>query len=341
MGKRAMIKIGLIGFGYWGPNLARNFSGNSHLKLTAICDSSGDRLARAHRLYPHTALCRTVEEFFAINDLDAIAIATPVATHYELAKRALESGRHVWLEKPMTESVDQAERLIELAYRHTKTLLVDHTFVYTGAVRKIKQIIDRGELGKPMYYDSTRVNLGLFQQDINVIWDLAPHDISIMDYVIPFRKQAVSATGLHFFGNGLVPKSLLTIYLEGNIVAHINVSWVSPVKIRQTLIGGTAKMIVYDDSQPSEKIKIYDKGVELDVADKEEIYQLKVQYRVGDMYSPKLEDHEALALETEHFVDCVTNMKKPLTGGREGLEVVKVLVAAQESLEHRGLPVGL
>jgi predicted dehydrogenase len=341
MGKRAMIKIGLIGFGYWGPNLARNFSANPDIELSAICDFSNDRLARAKRFYPRTLLCNTAEEFFAINSLDAIAIATPVATHYELAKMAIESGRHVWLEKPMTESVAQAERLIELAHKHAKTLLVDHTFVYTSAVRKIKQIIDRGELGKPMYYDSTRVNLGLFQQDINVIWDLAPHDISIMDYVIPFRKQAVSATGLHFFGNGLVPKSLLTIYLEGNLVAHINVSWVSPVKIRQTLIGGTAKMIVYDDTQPSEKVKIYDKGVELDVADKEEIYQLKVQYRVGDMYSPKLEDYEALALETEHFVDCVANKKKPLTGGREGLEVVKVLVAAQESLEHRGLPVGL
>jgi predicted dehydrogenase len=336
-----MIKIGLIGFGYWGPNLARNFSANPNLELAAVCDFSSDRLARAKRLFPRAALCSTAEEFFAINALDAIAIATPVATHYELAKRALESGRHVWLEKPMTESVAQAERLIELAYQRSKTLLVDHTFVYTGAVRKIKQIIDRGELGQPMYYDSTRVNLGLFQQDINVIWDLAPHDISIMDYVIPFRKQAVSATGLHFFGNGVVPKSLLTIYLEGNLVAHINVSWVSPVKIRQTLIGGTAKMIVYDDTQPSEKVKIYDKSVELDVADKEEIYQLKVQYRVGDMYSPKLEDHEALALETEHFVDCVANAKKPLTGGREGLEVVKVLVAAQESLKSRGLPVGL
>jgi predicted dehydrogenase len=336
-----MIKIGLIGFGYWGPNLARNFSINPSLELAAICDFSGDRLTKARRFYPGARLCTSVDEFFSISELDAIAIATPVASHYELAKRALESRRHVWLEKPMTEKVSQAEELIDLSQRAEKTLLVDHTFVYTGAVRKIKQLIDKGELGKLMYYDSTRVNLGLFQQDINVIWDLAPHDISIMDYLMPLKKQAVSATGLHFFGDGLVPKSLLTVYLEGNLVAHINVSWVSPVKIRQTLIGGTSKMIVYDDNQPIEKVKIYDKGVELNAADKEEIYQLKVQYRVGDMYSPKLEDHEALALETEHFVDCVTNAKTPLTGGREGLEVVKVLVAAQQSLKNRGLPVGL
>jgi predicted dehydrogenase len=336
-----MIKIGLIGFGYWGPNLARNFSVNPNLELAAICDFSGDRLARAQRFYPRARLCTTVDEFFRIRELDAIAIATPVATHFELAKRALETSRHVWLEKPMTDKIAQAEELIDLAQRSNKTLLVDHTFVYTGAVRKIKQLIDQGELGRLMYYDSTRVNLGLFQQDINVIWDLAPHDISIMDYLMPMRKQAVSATGLHFFGNGLVPKSLLTVYLEGDLVAHINVSWVSPVKIRQTLIGGTSKMIVYDDTQPSEKVKIYDKGVELNSSSKEEIYHLKVQYRVGDMYSPKVEDHEALALETEHFIDCVSNAKTPLTGGREGLEVVKVLVAAQESLNNRGLPVGV
>jgi len=336
-----MIKIGLIGFGYWGPNLARNFSVNPDLELAAICDFSEDRLARARRFFPHARLCNSVDELFKIPDLDAVAIATPVATHYELAKRAFQNSRHVWLEKPMTEKVAQAEELIELAQKTNKTLLVDHTYVYTGAVRKIKQIIDQGELGKLMYYDSTRVNLGLFQQDINVIWDLAPHDISIMDYLMPFKKLAVSATGLHFFGDGLVPKSLLTVYLQGNVVAHINVSWVSPLKIRQTLIGGTSKMIVYDDNQPSEKVKIYDKGVELNSTNKEEIYHLKVQYRVGDMYSPRLEDHEALALETQHFVDCISNGIKPLTGGREGIEVVKVLVAAQESLKNRGLPVGL
>jgi predicted dehydrogenase len=246
----------------------------------------------------------------------------------------------VWLEKPMTEKVEQGEELIELSQQKNKVLLVDHTFIYTGAVRKIKELIENGEVGDLIYYDSTRVNLGLFQQDVNVIWDLAPHDISIMDYLMPYKKFEVSATGSHYYGNGLVPKSVLAIYMENNIVAHINVSWVSPVKIRQTLIGGTQKMIVYDDNQPSEKIKVYDKGVDLDFT-KEELYHLKVQYRVGDMYAPRIEDHEALEMETIHFVDCLINGKEPLADGRAGLEVVKVLVASEESLKNKGAPVRL
>ena len=240
----------------------------------------------------------------------------------------------------MTETVPQAEELIELAAQKNKVLLLDHTFVYTGAVRKIKEVIDKGELGDLIYYDSTRVNLGLFQQDINVVWDLAPHDISIMDYLMPFKKVEVSATGLHYYGNGIVPKSLLTVYMENNTIAHINVSWVSPVKIRQTLIGGSSKMILYDDNQPSEKIKIYDKGVVLGET-MEELYHLKVQYRVGDMYAPKIDDQEALALESRHFVDCLMNGKKPLTDGKSGLEVVKVLVASEKSLKLKGAPVRL
>jgi predicted dehydrogenase len=335
-----MIKIGLIGFGYWGPNLARNFSLNSDFTLSAICDFSADRLQRAGRMYPQAFLCKSLDDFFRA-DLDAVAIATPVATHAELTRRALESGRHVWLEKPMTETVAQAEGLIELALQKRKVLLVDHTFVFTGAVRKIKELVDKGMLGRLIYYDSTRVNLGLFQQDVNVLWDLAPHDISIMDFLMPFKKLAVSATGCHYYGNGLVPKSLLAIYMEGDVVGHINVSWVSPVKIRQTLIGGTQRMILYDDTEPSEKVKVYDKGVDLNVRDKDAVYHLKVQYRVGDMYAPKLEDHEALALETRHFAECILNGQEPLTGGAAGLEVVKVLVASEKSLKNRGAPVEL
>jgi predicted dehydrogenase len=335
-----MINVGLIGYGYWGPNLARNFSLNPEFKLTAICDVSADRLQKAARFHPQVRLCGSVEDFFSNSRIDAVAIATPVAAHFELAKRALEDGRHVWLEKPMTETVAQAEDLIELAAAKKKTLLVDHTFVYTGAVRKIKELIDKGELGDLIYYDSTRVNLGLFQQDVNVLWDLAPHDISIVDFLMPFKKLAVSATGLHYYGNGLVPKSLLAVYMSDHVVAHINVSWVSPVKIRHTLIGGTSKMILYDDTEPSEKIKVYDKGVELNVG-KEEVYRLKVQYRVGDMYAPKLEGHEALTLETQHFADCILRGGEPLTGGRAGLEVVKVLVAAEASLKQQGVPVEL
>ena len=335
-----MIKIGLIGYGYWGPNLARNFSINPDMALVAVCDFSADRLARARRMHPSAQLCDNLDDFFKA-DLDAVAIATPVATHYDLTRRALESGRHVWLEKPMTETVDQAEKLIALAQRRRKVLLVDHTFVFTGAVRKIKELVDKGHLGQLVYYDSTRVNLGLFQQDVNVLWDLAPHDISIMDFLMPLKKLAVSATGCHYYGNGLVPKSLLTIYMEGDAVGHINVSWVSPVKIRQTLIGGTSRMILYDDTEPSEKVKVYDKGVDLNIADKDEVYHLKVQYRVGDMYAPKLEDHEALALETRHFADCILNGNEPLTGGLAGLEVVKVLNASGQSLKNRGAPVEL
>ena len=335
-----MIKIGLIGFGYWGPNLARNFNVNPEFELTAICDFSSERLTTASRYYPQAKLYNNVDDFMKNLDLDAVAIATPVAAHHELAKMALETGRHVWLEKPMTETVQQAEELIELAEKHHSVLLVDHTFVYTGAVRKIKYLIDTDELGDLIYYDSVRVNLGLFQQDVNVIWDLAPHDIAILDYLMPFKKLAVSTTGSHYYGNGIVPKSMVSIYMAGNVVGHINVSWVSPVKIRQTLIGGTSKMVVYDDNHPSEKVKVYDKGVELDYTT-EELYHLKVQYRVGDMYAPKLEDHEALALETEHFADCLLRAERPSTDGKAGLEVVKVLVAAEESLNQRGVPVEL
>ena len=335
-----MMKIGLIGYGYWGPNLARNFNQNPDLELSYICDFSQDRLKAASAFYKQTKFVNDPEVLFRDTTLDAIAVATPVSTHFDLAKRALESGKDVWLEKPMTEKVEQAEELIELAEKNKRVLHVDHTFVYTGAVRKIKELIDKGELGDLIYYDSTRVNLGLFQQDVDVIWDLAPHDISIMDYLMPFKKVAVSATGSKFYGNGIVPKALLTIYMENNIVGHINVSWVSPVKIRQTLIGGTAKMVLYDDNQPSEKIKVYDKGVQL-FETKEDLYHLKVQYRVGDMWAPKISDHEALGMQTKHFAECLKTRQKPLTDGRAGLEVVKILVASQKSLKGRGIPVEL
>ena len=335
-----MMKIGLIGYGYWGPNLARNFNQNPDLELSYICDFSADRLKTASVIFKQTKFVNDPEVLFKDTTLDAIAVATPVSTHFDLAKRALESGKDVWLEKPMTEKVEQAEELIELAEKNKRVLHVDHTFVYTGAVRKIKELIDKGELGDLIYYDSTRVNLGLFQQDVDVIWDLAPHDISIMDYLMPFKKVAVSATGSKFYGNGIVPKALLTIYMENNIVGHINVSWVSPVKIRQTLIGGTAKMVLYDDNQPSEKIKVYDKGVQL-FETKEDLYHLKVQYRVGDMWAPKISDHEALGMQTKHFAECLKTRQKPLTDGRAGLEVVKILVASQKSLKGRGIPVEL
>ena len=335
-----MIKIGLIGYGYWGPNLARNFNGNPDMELSAICDFSSDRLEAAGRLYPHVKLVTEVDDLFKDTSLDAIAISTPVSTHFDLAKKAFLSDKHVWLEKPMTEKVEQGEELISLSQKKNKVLLVDHTFIYTGAVRKIKELVEKGDLGELIYYDSTRVNLGLFQQDVDVIWDLAPHDISIMDYLMPFKKTMVSATGSNYYGNGIVPKALLTIYMEKNIIAHINVSWLSPVKIRNTLIGGTNKMILYDDNEPSEKIKIYDKGIKLEPT-KEELYKINVQYRVGDMHAPKIESLEALAIETEHFSDCISNGAEPITGGITGLEVVKVLAASKISLAQNGAPVDI
>ena len=335
-----MINIGLIGFGYWGPNLARNFNNNPDLNLKTICDFSDDRLKAAAKLYRNTEITKNVEDLYNDTKLDAIAVSTPVSTHYELAKNALLNNKHVWIEKPMTEKVEQAEELIELAATNDKTLLVDHTFIYTGAVNKMETLIRSGEVGDLVYYDSTRVNLGLFQQDVDVVWDLAAHDLSIMDHLIPNKKLMVSATGSHFYGDDVVAKSLLTIYMESNVVAHINVSWVSPVKIRQTLIGGTSKMILWDDNNPSEKIKVYDKGVEL-FETKEDLYHMKVQYRVGDMYAPRLNEVEALSLETEHFVDCIENSKTPISDGISGLEVVKVLVASKESLKLKGAPIEL
>jgi predicted dehydrogenase len=333
-----MINIGLIGYGYWGPNLARNFNSNPNMELKSICDFSTDRLQMAGKLYPQVKLTKEANDLFSDTNLDAIAVATPVSTHFDLAHKALSNDKHVWVEKPITDKIEQAEALIDLASKKNKALFVDHIFIYTGAVRKIKQIIQNGELGELIYYDSTRVNLGLFQQDVDVVWDLAAHDISIMDYLMPFKKFTVSATGSNFYGNGIVAKSLLTIYMENNVVGHINVSWVSPVKIRHTLIGGTSKMILYDDNNPSEKVKVYDKGVDL-YETKEELYHLKIQYRIGDMYAPRIEEVEALAVGTEHFADCIINGKKPMSDGKAGLEVVKVLVASKESLQKNGAPI--
>ena len=334
-----MMKIGLIGYGYWGPNLARNFNQNSDLDLSYICDFSADRLKTASALYKQTKFVNDPEVLFKDTTLDAIAVATPVSTHFELAKRALESGKDVWLEKPMTEKVEQAEELIELAEKNKRVLHVDHTFVYTGAVRKIKELIDKGELGDLIYYDSTRVNLGLFQQDVDVIWDLAPHDISIMDYLIGERPQAVVATGSGHFDRGLEDIAYLTFYYPRNIIAHINVNWLSPVKVRTTLIGGQKMMLVWNDLEPDEKIKIYDKGVQ--VRTKEGKYNLLVNYRSGDMWSPKIEQTEALKVMAEAFVGYIENGGTVVNDGIAGLNVVKMLTASNQSLSNKNQTVYL
>jgi len=272
-------------------------------------------------------------ELLHATNVDAIAVVTPVWTHYELAKAALENGKHVFVEKPFTCSSAQAEELIELADRKNLKIMVDHTFLFTGAVRRIRQFIDDGTLGDLFYYDSTRVNLGLFQHDVNVVWDLAPHDLSIMDYLIKEKPEAVVATGERHL-NGVADIAFLTIYYPNQLIGHINVNWLSPVKVRTTLIGGEKKMLVWNDLEADEKIKVYDKGVEMTSG--EEVYKTLVSYRTGDMWAPKVEQVEALKLEAAYFVDCVLNNKKPFNDGAAGLRVVKILEAADKSLEQKG-----
>ncbi len=333
-----MLRIGLVGYGYWGPNVARNFGGIEGAKLVAICDASPTALARAKRQCPGVRLTRNAEELLTGNDIDAVAVITPVASHYTLARTALLNGKHVFVEKPFTCNVEHGEELVELAHEHNLTIMVDHTFLFTGAVRKIRELIEEGALGNLYYYDSSRVNLGLFQHDVNVIWDLAPHDLSIMDYVIHARPEAVVATGEAHL-NGHADVAYITVYFPGNTIAHINVNWLSPVKVRTTLIGGEKKMLVWNDLENDEKIKVYDKGVQ--VTNREGLYELLVSYRSGDMWAPRIEQTEALKAEAEYFVDCVEKHESPFNDGAAGLRVVKMLSAAQQSLKERGRAVAV
>ena len=330
------LRLGVIGYGYWGPNIVRNFHGVEDCVVTTICDKNQTALKKAHQLYPGIRVTTDFSEVLAAADVDAVAIITPVWTHFELAKAALENGKHVFVEKPFTSTSQQAEELLELAYRRNLKIMVDHTFLFSGAVRKIKELVDNGTLGSLYYFDSSRVNLGLFQHDVSVIWDLAPHDLSIMDYIIRERAEAVVATGGNHL-NGLADMAFITVYFPGNTIAHINVNWLSPVKVRTTLIGGTEKMLVWNDLEPDEKIKVYDKGVRITNNDSpESVYQLLVSYRSGDVWSPKVEPAEALKLESAHFVDCVLNNRVPLNDGTSGLRVVRLLEAAEESMKNRG-----
>jgi len=330
-----MINISVIGYGYWGPNLVRNFSGTDGVRLVSVCDKDPESLKRVAKAYNNgIATTTNITSVLTSPDIDAIAIATPVYTHYEIAKKALENGKHVFVEKPFTSTVAQAEELVELADRKNLTIMVDHTFLFTGAVRKIKELISDGVLGNLYYFDSTRINLGLFQHDVNVIWDLAPHDFSIMDYVVEEKPLAVAATGAAHF-NGKENIAYVTVYFPNNMIAHFNVNWMSPVKLRSTLIGGDKKMLVWNDLESDEKIKIYDKGVE--VVTQESIYDLLVSYRSGDVWVPKVNPLEALKVEADYFVDCVTNNNKtPINDGMAGLRVVKILEATDKSLKNRG-----
>jgi predicted dehydrogenase len=327
-----MIRFGVIGYGYWGPNIVRNLHLLDGAKVVAICDKSPAALRRAAQLYPGVSLTNDYSELIQSPQIDAIAIITHVWTHFDLARKALRNGKHVFVEKPFTATSREAEELIELAAQKRLKIMVDHTFLFTGAVRKIRELVDDGVLGSLFYYDSTRVNLGLFQHDVNVIWDLAPHDLSIVDYLIGRAPEAIVATGEAHL-NGLLDVAFITAYFPGNVIAHINVNWLSPVKVRTTLIGGEKKMLMWNDLEADEKIKVYDKGVR--IGNREGVYDLLVSYRSGDMWAPKIEQIEALRVELEYFVECIVTGATPFNDGAAGLRVVKMLEAAEASLVRK------
>jgi len=326
-----MVNLGVIGYGYWGPNIVRNFSGHQDCKVVAVCDNNPAALARVLGRHPGVRVTTDVDDVVTAPDIDLVAIVTPVSYHYQLAKKALENGKHVFVEKPFTATSAQAEELIELAERNNLQIMVDHTFLFTGAVRKIKQLVDEGALGALYYYDSTRVNLGLFQHDVNVLWDLAPHDLAIMDHLIGQEPELVVATGSAHV-NSFENIAYLTVYFPNNVLAHINVNWLSPVKVRTTLLGGQKKMLVWNDLDPAEKVRVYDKGAvsNTDLG----VRQALVSYRTGDMWAPKLEELEALHIETRYFLDCINNGMKPFNDGQAGLRVVRILEAAELSLNQ-------
>jgi predicted dehydrogenase len=328
-----MLNFGVIGFGYWGPNIVRNLRALEGCEVVGICDQAPAARKRIQAAHPGIPIHSDARELTEARGVDVIAVITPVWTHYELTKAALENGKHVFVEKPFTGNVAQAEELINLAERKNLLIMVDHTFLFTGAVRKIHKLLREGILGKVYYYDSTRVNLGLFQHDCNVIWDLAPHDLSIMNHLLNKDAEAISATGQAHL-NGHEDIAFITAYFPDNVIAHINVNWISPVKVRTTLIGGEKKMLVWNDLEADEKLKIYDKGV--DVKSQEGVYNLLVSYRSGDMWAPQVEQVEALRVELQYFVECIKRSESPFNGGCAGLRVVRMLEAASKSVGKRG-----
>lgn len=335
-----MVNIGVIGYGYWGPNLVRNFAETKDSKVTYVCDKKPDRLKLVQSRFPSTTVTQDFQELIHSPQVDAVVISTPVSTHFDLAVQALRAGKHVLVEKPMTSTVEEGEKLIEEAAKANRTLMVDHTFIYTPAVIKIKELVTSGVLGQLLYYDSVRVNLGLFQHDVNVLWDLAVHDLSIMDFILGEQPEVISATGVAHLHGQPADVAYITCYLANNLIAHFHVNWMAPVKVRRTLIGGDKQMIVYDDLEPSEKIKVYDKGVSLSEG-AEGVYQMLVSYRSGDMWAPHLATTEALKSEAAHFIDCISDAKQPQTDGEMGLRIVKVLEAADQSMANHGQPVQL
>lgn len=334
-----MIKIGVIGYGYWGPNIVRNFNSLENARVVSVCDIDEVILKRAKKAYPNLKVSTENRDIIKSRDIDAVAIVTPVATHFKLAKEALLNEKHIFVEKPFTSNSYEAEQLIDIADKKKLKIMVDYTFLFSGAVRKIKELIDNNTLGKLYYYDSTRVNLGILQHDVNVIWDLACHDFSIMDFVLQDKPVALSAIGAGHFTKGIENIAYIVVQFNSNLIAHFNINWLSPVKVRTTLIGGEKKMLAWNDLETDEKIKVYDKGVR--VKNKEGMYKLLVEYRSGDMWSPRIDHSEALKLETEYFIDCISNQKQPINDGFSGLRVVKMLEAADKSLKNKGALVKL
>jgi predicted dehydrogenase len=330
-----MINVGVIGYGYWGPNLVRNFAELPTARVTMVADRRDDRLAQAARRYPGIRTTSDPAALIQDPEVDAVVIATPVEFHFDLTMRALRAGKHVLVEKPIASSSAEAAQMIDEAGRRRLVLMVDHTFVYTGAVQKMRELTHAGELGDIYYYDSVRINLGLFQHDVNVLWDLAVHDLSIMDYVLPRQPTAVSATGFAHVSGSPENIAYMTMFFEGSLIAHVHVNWLAPVKIRRTLLGGSRRMVVFDDLEASEKVKVYDRGISVDPSP-ENVYQMLVGYRTGDMWAPQLKQMEALSAEAAHFVDCVSGSQRPITDGEAGLRIVQLLEAASASMAAQG-----
>ena len=337
-----MVKIGVIGCGYWGPNLIRNFSKIEECKVPWCSDLREERLSHMKQLYPDIKTTRNYLDVINDKEVDAVAIATPVSMHFEQAKMALLSNKHVLIEKPMTNNVKDAKELIEMANKNKKVLMVDHTFEYAPAVNEIKEIIENSELGKILTIDMIRVNLGLFQKDINVIWDLAPHDISILLFLLKKLPVSVKAEGMGYIQKNIADDAHLTLKFSEEIMVHMHVSWLDPLKIRKVTIVGNKKMLVYDDTEQKEKIRIYDKGVALENKNmpKDRYYdtweEFKIVYRSGETYAPKIDDKEPLNVMCRHFIDCIKSGKKPVSDGNSGLRVIKVIEALQESLRNQG-----
>ncbi|MDB4870314.1 MAG: oxidoreductase domain protein [Gemmatimonadales bacterium] len=330
-----MINIGVIGYGYWGPNLVRNFAEVPGCRVHSVCDSRAERLNLIASRYPGVKITTDADELINDPEVDAVVIATPVSSHFELAYKALSAGKHALVEKPLTSTSEQAARLIELAELRGLTLMVDHTFVYTGAVQNVRHLVRSGAIGDVYYFDSERINLGLFQHDVNVIWDLAVHDLSIMDYVLPVKPSAVSVTGMNHVYGAHENIAFLTLFFPGQTIAHIHVNWLAPVKLRRTLIGGSKRMIVYDDMDRSEPVKVYDKGIATQ-GSTENVHRMLVDYRIGDMWAPHIDPTEALKIEAKHFITCIETGERPTTDGEMGLRVVRILEAASRSMAARG-----